>query len=384
MNPVPETRVACLTPPSTAAIATLAVRGPDAWAVVRLLFRPRSRDGLPAEPEAGRFWLGRLGDGVTDEAVLAVKRAGPTPWLELHCHGGREVVRLFLQLFESRGVTACSWRELVRRTTDDPLQALAAATLAEAPTVRTAAILLDQYHGTFRRAVEAARAALQGGAAVEAGRLLKDLARYAGVGRHLTNPWRVTVAGAPNVGKSSLVNALAGYPRCVVAATPGTTRDVVTTRIAVDGWPVELADTAGLRAEAEGLEEAGIRQAQDAAAAADLCLWVLDGSAAPVWPTFALESVRLVVNKVDLPPAWDWGRAADSLQVSARTGAGLPELCVALGRWVAPEPPPAGAAIPFTDRLGGRVAEALGHLSTGRLVSAEQVLATILAGSAHP
>jgi tRNA modification GTPase len=67
------------------------------------------------------------------------------------------------------------------------------------------------------------------------------------LGRHLTRPWRVVVAGAPNVGKSSLINALAGFTRTVVTAVPGTTRDVVATAAAIDGWPVELIDTAGLR-----------------------------------------------------------------------------------------------------------------------------------------
>ena len=105
------------------------------------------------------------------------------------------------------------------------------------------------------------------------------LARYAPLGRRLTAPWRVVVAGPPNVGKSSLVNALAGYQRSIVAPTPGTTRDVVTTRLAIDGWPVELADTAGVREATDALETQGVRLAREATAAADLCLWVLDASA---------------------------------------------------------------------------------------------------------
>src|SRR5205823_6447907 len=123
--------------------------------------------------------------------------------------------------------------------------------------------------------------------------------------------------------------------------------DVVTTRLAVDGWPVELADTAGLRAGAEPVEEEGARRARDAASAADLCLWVLDASAPPVWPDVAAGAVRLVVNKVDLPPAWDLAQAGAAVHLSARTGAGLPELLAALSRWLVPEPPPAGAAVPF-------------------------------------
>src|SRR5205814_566998 len=176
---------------------------------------------------------------------------------------------------------------LERRTGDDAARSAAAAELVRAPTTRTAAVLLDQYHGAFERALQIAQAALEQQDLDAATRLLNELAEHAPLGRHLTTPWRVVVAGAPNVGKSSLVNALAGFQRSVVAATPGTTRDVVTTLIAVDGWPVELADTAGLRLGAGSLEAKGIEMARSAAAAADLCLWVLDASAAPVWPDFS-------------------------------------------------------------------------------------------------
>src|SRR5262249_18501205 len=152
----------------------------------------------------------------------------------------------------------------------------------------------------------------------------------------------------------------AGYQRSVVAATPGTTRDVVTTLTAVEGWLIELADTAGLREEAGSLEGQGIQRARAVAANADLCLWVLDASTPPVGPEGALSRIRLVVNKVDLPPAWDLGQAAGAVRVSARTGAGLAELCQALARWLVPDPPPPGAALPFTPALCSRIEEAQG------------------------
>jgi tRNA modification GTPase len=388
VNPTP-TYLSCLTPAGTGAIATLAVRGPRAWAVVRELFR-RARTQLsptaggagqgelPAEPEAGRFWVGRLGEeakGGSDEVVLAVRRGGPDPWLEVHCHGGREVVGLLEEVLAARGLEVLPWPDLERRT-GDVLRAGALTALARAPTVRTASILLDQVHGAFARAVEAARTALERGDGAEAGRLLGELAGRASLGRHLTEPWKVVVAGAPNVGKSSLVNALAGYRRSLVTPTPGTTRDVVTVQVAQDGWPVELADTAGWRAGAGSLERQGIELAQAAAGGADLCLWVLDASAEPVWPPHPypsppggrganLERVRFVLNKVDLPPAWNPERAVGAVRVSAKTGEGLAALAQAIAGWLVPELPPAGAAVPFTEALCAAVEVAARHAAEG-------------------
>jgi tRNA modification GTPase len=351
MTPPDDTTfVACLTPPGAAAVATLGLRGPDTWAVCRELFTPRVGP-LPesAEGLAGRFWLGRLGAEVKDEAVLTLRRAGPEPWVELHCHGGREVVALLLELFRERGVVVRSWQDWLRRVKASSLRAEAAIALAQAPTTRTAAILLDQYHGALERALAEIRAALDRQDTQEAERLRAELARWADLGRHLTAPWRVAVAGAPNVGKSSLVNALAGFQRSVVAETPGTTRDVVTTLVALDGWPVELADTAGVREGPGALEEQGIRLARAAAEGADLCLWVVDASAQPVWPPRDVSTPLLcVINKIDLTPTWDLGTAQGALRVSAKTGEGLSELCAAIAGRLVPEAPPPGAAVPFT------------------------------------
>lgn len=348
------TRLACLTPPGTAGIATLALRGPRAWKLVRQLTR---RD-LPEEPAAGNFWLVHLGGegrGEADEVVVAALRGGQEPWLELHSHGGREVLRLLEEVFASRGVEVCTWQELELATTGDALHTLALKTLTGALTVRTAAIALDQEQGALARTLDAVQAALELGDGAEAARLLGELERYRGVGTHLDVPWQVVIAGAPNVGKSSLVNALAGYQRSIVSPLPGTTRDVVTTLIALDGWPVELADTAGWR-DAEGaLEREGIRRAGAALEAADLCLWVLDGAAPPVWPETNLERCLFVMNKSDLPAAWP----ADSsmVRVSAQTGEGLTDLCQRIAAALVPEAPPPGAAVPFSAALAAGLGE---------------------------
>ena len=340
-----DTRVSLLTPPGAGAIATVAVAGPGAWEVARRLFRPAGPTPLPDTPPLHRVWFGRLGEGVGDEVVLAVTRVEPEPRVEAHCHGGRRVVRWVIEQFLALGCVETEWMSL--DSVQPPRRGGGALwELTRATTLRTASILLDQYHGGFDRAVRAILAD------PEAGRKqLAALAAFAPVGRHLVEPWKVVVAGPPSVGKSSLVNALAGYQRSVVSETPGTTRDVVTVPVAFDGWPVELADTAGLRS-ATGLEAEGIDRAKRSAAAGDLTVWVFDATTAePEFPPPSQTRTLYVVNKVDQPPGWDFTNVPDAPHVSAATGEGVPGLAAAIARTLVPHPPEPGAAVPFTPYL---------------------------------
>jgi tRNA modification GTPase len=353
-----ETCVACLTPAGKSALATIEVLGPRAWEAVHALFRPIRGGTLPEQPEEGRFWFGRIGEGMSEEAVLAVRRVAPQPLIDIHAHGGREVVRFLLETVRARGVVEIPWEEMLRRGEADALRGEAAVMLARATTARTAGILLDQYRGAFDAFVKQVREEIEAGRREHARELLREVLRHEDVGRHLNAPWRVVIAGAPNVGKSSLVNALAGYQRSLVAPTPGTTRDAVTVQLAIDGWPVEVIDTAGLRSGGETLEALGMEQARLAAAQADLVLWLLDASQPPQRPAEVGSKVRLVVNKVDLPAAWDLADAGDALRISAATGEGVSELVAAVGAWLVPEAPPAGAAVPFTPAWIERLEEA--------------------------
>jgi len=380
------TLVACLTPPGRAAIATLGIRGPHAWEIVREVFRASSKSKkLPEKPDSNHVWLGCISQNSTvgDQVVVTVQQITPVPWVEVHCHGGTEAVRWLMEILEKQGCQVCTWQELEQVTTTDPWKTAATLELAQASTLRTAAILLDQYHGAFERALVEIQAALANGNLAEATRLLETLARYVDVGRHLTVTWRVAVIGPPNVGKSSLVNALAGFQRSIVAPTPGTTRDLVTTQIAVDGWPVELIDTAGLRNETESLEGQGIGLAREAVAGADLCLWLLDASAPAIWPDRELAEspkIKLIANKIDLPAVWDVERFS-GLRISARTGAGLPELVEAIGGWLIPNPPMLGAAVPFTPALAAFVEELMTNVRAGQINQLTQDLSELAKSS---
>ena len=317
-----DTAVSVLTPPGSGAIATVAVRGPEAWHLVKELFRP-AKGALPNEPELHRVWFGNFGAGAGDEVILAAKA---TDEFEIHCHGGVAVVRWMVEQFTAAGCVECNPFEF-DRTGVDPR---ALEPLTRATTVRTAAILLDQLNGAWLRG--------SGGEV------------YLGVGRHLVTPWEVVIAGPPNVGKSSLINALAGYQRSVVAPIPGTTRDVVKVQLAFDGWPVEFSDTAGLRIGGDELESAGIARARAAYLGADLRVWVVDLSAeAPEWPDLKPVPDIIVGNKVDA--AAPSTPTVNLIPISAIRGDGLAELIAAIVEKLVPVVPPSGAAVPFTPAL---------------------------------
>jgi tRNA modification GTPase len=146
-------------------------------------------------------------------------------------------------------------------------------------------------------------------------------------GEALREGLRIAILGAPNAGKSSLLNALAGREAAIVSPQAGTTRDVVEARVVIAGVPVLLADTAGLRETADAIEAEGVRRARAQGQAAELVLAVFAADAAPDAETLALleTGALVVVNKADLAAP-----ALAGIAVSARTGAGLPALRAAL------------------------------------------------------
>ncbi len=334
------TRVSVLTPAGTGAIATVELRGPEAWGFCCQHFRTANGKPLPETPIPHRFWFGTLADG--DEVILAVKQVESEACVEIHCHGGPRVVRWVVEQLPASGAQCGS---TVASSQPNSGLAPAARLVASAPTLRTASILLDQFHGAFAAAIHEILDSPDEG---HFSTRIADLAQFAPVGKHLVEPWKVVIAGEPNVGKSSLVNALAGYQRSVVSEIAGTTRDVVTVPLAFDGWPVEITDTAGIR-EASGLEAEGIERARRVLAEAELVVWLHDATAPK--PAAAAPGTMNVINKVDAPPQWDLDAMPDALHVSARTGTGVSELVSAIVAKLVPHAPPPGAAVPFKPEL---------------------------------
>jgi tRNA modification GTPase len=227
--------------------------------------------------------------------------------------------------------------------------------LVRAPTLRTAEILLDQAQGALGRELARLIEAIDLDPALALEELDALVARAA-VGLRLLSGWRVVITGRPNVGKSRLLNALAGFPRAIVDRTPGTTRDVISYPTSFGGWPVELSDTAGLRGTDDLVETLGIERARHAQHRADLILLVLDRSE-PLRPIdlelMAMTGALVVANKSDLPPAWSSGdpnlepRAIAT--VSAERGDGISSLICAIIERLVPDPPPPESAVPFRD-----------------------------------
>jgi tRNA modification GTPase len=354
-------QVVQLTPPGRGAVATLRIEGPGAIDVVQSLFRANSGRPLISFP-VDRIVVGRFGGNQGEEIVARRCRDDA---VELHCHGGRAAVAVIEDSLVSAGCRQVAWRDWIQNRGDDPFAAAALVALADARTERTAAILLDQYHGSLRRALKETQQDIDRGDNASARQRIDALIARARLGEHLTRPWSVVLAGRPNVGKSSLMNALAGCGRAIVHHSPGTTRDAVAFATAIDGWPVELCDTAGLRAAGDAVEMAGIERAQERVARADLVILVIDGSTPWSSEDDALAALLpasiLVHNKCDLPAVP--GNRPEGLSISATAGEGIDLLLETIGRRLVPDPPMPGAAVPFSSEQVEMIRRLLTHIA---------------------
>ena len=312
-----------LTPPGRGAVASLRIEGPGALDLVARHFVTRS-GRFPADFPTRRIIVGQFGPG-GEEVVL---NRDSDSVIELHCHGGLAAVARIEEILVSDGCRRKSWQEWAVNQEAEPFAAAARLALAEARTTRAAAILLDQIE--VRLDGPSHKSSLPCRPAKDAARQqVETLLAHAATGLHLVRPWQVVVAGQPNVGKSSLINAVAGYQRAIVHSTPGTTRDIVAVQTAMDGWPVEISDTAGLRESGEQIEHAGLDLARQKILTADLVVLVFDNSLPWSEQDQALvesyPAALRVYNKTDLPRAA--GQRPPGLELSAMHSEGIDALC---------------------------------------------------------
>ena len=350
---VPATIVAAATPPGRGGVGVIRISGPTVPMIAVAIL-----GALPTARYATRARF-RAANGLALDEGVALYFPAPHSYtgehvLELQGHGGpvliERLVARAMQLGARRALPGEFTQRAYLNDKLDLAQAEAVADLIDAQSEAAAAAALRSLQGEFSqrvRALDEALATLR--AHVEAtidfptdeidflaDRALQDrlaavqgqcaaLQATAQQGRLLTQGLTVVVAGAPNAGKSTLLNKLTGHESAIVTDIPGTTRDVLRERIQIDGVPLWLLDTAGLRVSADPIEGEGMRRARLAMENADLVLFLVDAVADPQANGFTAERsqlpskvpVTLVFNKVDLLP-----NVADRAERDAREARG--------------------------------------------------------------
>lgn len=331
-----QSTVSELTGQGRGAICVLGLSGECVFGALALNFRPVNGKA-PAQQSVCKPIYGHWGQ---EDVIVRIHDASSA---ELHCHGGDFAKRKIVEDLKEFGFAYAAPPE----SWDVESTAVAASlALAKATTKKTAAILIWQAEGALDRAFLDIESAIQRKAFQEAKQRIAELLKWSHLGQHLTCPWRIAIAGAPNAGKSSLINRIVGYGRSIVFDQPGTTRDLVTVESAIDGWPVELIDTAGLRESDDPIEKQGIELSEQAVSDADLLIEVVDATNPVSCLSTDVEVDHLVIfNKCDLVECeCENGVVA----LSAVTGEGLDRLFSEVSSRLVSEMPPDRTPIPFT------------------------------------
>ncbi|HEY0767781.1 MAG TPA: tRNA uridine-5-carboxymethylaminomethyl(34) synthesis GTPase MnmE [Steroidobacteraceae bacterium] len=360
-----DTIVAAATPPGRGGVGIVRISGPKVPEVAAVM--------LGELPRARHATFARFLDAQRDpiDAGLALFFPAPHSYtgehiLELHGHGGPLVMEALVSRAVELGARRAHAGEFTQRAfLNDKLdlaQAEAVADLIDAGSREAVRAAMRSLQGEFSAMVRGlTEAVIDLRTFVEAAIDFpeeeidflgdRELSKrfeavhdhFAGVlesarqGRLLREGMTVVIAGRPNAGKSSLLNRLAGYDAAIVTAIPGTTRDVVRERISIDGMPLHVLDTAGLRDGGDLVEEEGMRRAQAEMQRADRVLFVIDTVEDPAATAFREERVRLpadvpvtlVFNKCDLAiglPVADTVSGPPRITLSALSGEGLEEL----------------------------------------------------------
>lgn len=337
-----------------------------------------------ASQRLNRLCFGHWGE--VDREEVLVCRTSPDE-TEIHCHGGSAAIARILGDLKARGVNITT-----PQTADEErsirglslIEAECRAALIAASTRRSAAYLLtaaDRLHRSLQPLLTALTQAPEctPDFAVER---LDEILRWSAFGLHLVAPWSIVIAGRPNVGKSTLMNALLGYSRSIVYDQPGTTRDVVTALSAIDGWPVEFADTAGIRDTTEEIESDGIRRAWGRLATGDVTILLIDSSQPPTLEDRLLLSrfpdALLIAHKADLPSQWGEPLPTHSIAVSSLNGAGVEELIQRIAARLVPELPTESTSFSVSLRLDQHLNDLRQLFVENKLPKATSVLRLLL------
>lgn len=351
--------VAVATAPGKGGIGVVRISGRDIGAVIAGMI------GKTPQPRVATLAEFRDARGAAIDSGLALYFEAPRSYtgeqvLELQGHGGPVVQNLILRRALELGCRLAEPGEFTRRAflngKLDLAQAEAVADLIDAASARAARAALRSMDGEFSRAVgaildhvvelralieatldfpeeeidflERAQAAAR---LTNIGSALADVLRRGRQGARLRSGFTIVLAGRPNVGKSSLLNALAGEEAAIVTAVPGTTRDAVARSISIDGMAVNVIDTAGLRDTGDEVEAIGIARTRHEIERADLVLHVTDAGAVTAEDAAAAAAIpadiaRVTVrNKIDMTGEAP-GVDGDVVRLSARTGAGIDAL----------------------------------------------------------
>ncbi len=365
-----DTIVALSTAPGRSAIGVIRISGPRAIEIVKTLVGAQELTLKPGQVAVRN--LQPRGEAVAlDQAVLSYF-AAPNSYtgediVEISCHGSPVILRQVIDRVLRLGGRLAEPGEFTLRALGNGKlnlsQAIAVRDLINARSDAAAKQAVRQLRGELSRRMQETKERLIQAIVilesalefveddlpeVEKGNLhnellqigddLASLAQTFEVGHLLRDGLRVTIAGRPNVGKSSLFNALVRSDRAIVTDIPGTTRDSLTESISINGFPVTLTDTAGLRESSDQIEQLGVGRTHQAIADADLVLLIVDGSLPAEdgdrGPDSDGRRRLLVRNKMDLPSFrradMDLTSSEIVIDVSAMTGAGLDELRAAI------------------------------------------------------
>ncbi|MGZ5956686.1 MAG: tRNA uridine-5-carboxymethylaminomethyl(34) synthesis GTPase MnmE, partial [Caulobacteraceae bacterium] len=336
-----STIFALATAPGRAAVAVVRLSGPETTEALRALA------GEPPPPREARLRRLKAPTGEILDEALVLFFPGPASYTgedaaELHLHGGPAVVGAVTRALTALKLRPAEAGEFTRRAFEhgklDLSQAEAIADLVDAETEGQRKQALDQLEGALSRRYEAWRGRLLEALTVleaavdfpdedlpddvaerarphlealraELQAALADARR----GEQVRDGLRIAIVGAPNAGKSSVLNALVRREAAIVTPTPGTTRDVIEHPLVLSGFKALLADTAGVRETSEAIEAEGVRRARAWAEGAQLRLWVVDGSVSGgAWgeaSALVRDGDLLVLNKSDLPEGADAAEA---------------------------------------------------------------------------